>query len=65
MKPSHSITLLTACLALTLASGQPAKAQDNRAPASPAATAQSSGAISGRVQNAAIGRYPTNARVAV
>jgi len=56
-----SIELLTACLALTLATAAP-----TIAPAQATSTApQSTGSISGRVQNVATGQYLTNARVSV
>ena len=62
MNSSHPLILLAACLALLLTPVQTALAAE-----SPAANAsrQNTGAISGRVQNKATGRYLNNARVTV
>jgi len=59
--PKTTIELLTACVALALATAAPMAAQ----PASTTIAPQSPGSISGRVQNIATGQYLTNARVTV
>lgn len=56
-----SIELLTACLALTLATAAPTLALAQATATAP----QSTGSISGRVQNVATGQYLNNARVSV
>lgn len=62
MTQYDALARLTVCLASTLGMSHVSAAEDIR-PAG--ATAHASAAISGRVQNAAIGRYLNNARVAV
>lgn len=62
MKRNHSLDYLTAGIVFLLAQGQALGAEE-RNPV--AADVQSSGAISGRVQNTALGRYLNNARIAV